>query len=256
MQPLSFESITVEEIDLAILHEKKMKCSVLRIDKIHPIISGNKWFKLKYYLLKAKNGGIDGLVTFGGAYSNHIIATAAAGELFALHTIGIIRGERPKEFSSTLLQAMDLGMELIFVSRQDYRNKEVPMSIARQRPTLLINEGGYGIEGAKGSAEILDYCTKKNYSHIACAVGTSTMMAGLIKASITDQEVIGIPVLKDEASLDKALLELLSPQEKKKRFRMVHEYHFGGYAKRNDELLHFMNQFYRDTVVPTDFVYT
>jgi 1-aminocyclopropane-1-carboxylate deaminase/D-cysteine desulfhydrase-like pyridoxal-dependent ACC family enzyme len=256
MQPLSFESITVDEIDLPLLHEKKVTCAVLRIDKVHPIISGNKWFKLKYYLDEAKSTGKKYIATFGGAYSNHIIATAVAGELLKLQTIGVIRGERPMTLSLTLQQAMDHGMNLFFVSRDQYGKKTVPPEIKGQEQIYLINEGGYGLKGAKGATEILNYCQKEKYSHVACAVGTSTMMSGLITASAPSQEIIGVPVLRDRTDLEKALLALLSPEAQTKKFRMIHDYHFGGYAKCDVELIHFMNDLYKNTGIQTDFVYT
>src|SRR6266540_5770033 len=107
MQPLSFESITVDQVDLPLLKEKNTRLDVLRLDKIHPVISGNKWFKLKYYLADARVAGKDHIITFGGAYSNHIVATAAAGKLLEFKTTGIIRCERSENLSHTLLQAID-----------------------------------------------------------------------------------------------------------------------------------------------------
>jgi len=256
MRPLSFESITVDEIDLPFLHEKKVSCAVLRIDKIHPVISGNKWFKLKYYLEEARSFDKKRIATFGGAYSNHIIATAAAGELFNFQTIGVIRGERSATLSCTLKEAMGHGMNLFFVNRDQYPKKIMPPEIKDQEQIYLINEGGYGLLGVKGAKEILNHCQKENYSHIACAVGTSTMMAGLIAGSLPSQEIIGIPVLKNSADLKKTLLELLSPEAKTKKFGMIHDYHFGGYARCTPELINFMNDLYQTTGIPTDFVYT
>ena len=257
MQQLLFESITVDEIDLPAIKEKNIRVSVLRLDKIHPIISGNKWFKLKYYLEDAKAQKKDHLATFGGAYSNHIIATAAAGKLFSFRTSGIIRGEQPLQLSHTLLLAREYNMQLIFVSREEYRNKKIPKEIQELSGEIyLINEGGYGHLGIKGAAEILDHCKKENFTHIACAVGTSTMMAGLVKSSLPYQETIGLAVIKDEMDLKAELSRLLSPQEKKKKFQLVADYHFGGYAKHKMELINFMNEFYKDTSIPTDFVYT
>src|SRR5215467_13130259 len=116
MQSLLFESITVDEIDLPAAKEKNVQVSVLRLDKIHPVISGNKWFKLKYYLEDARVQKKDHIVTFGGAYSNHIVATAAAGKLFGFRTSGIIRGEQPQKLSHTLLLAKEYGMQVVFVS--------------------------------------------------------------------------------------------------------------------------------------------
>jgi 1-aminocyclopropane-1-carboxylate deaminase len=256
MEPLSTTSITVDEIDLQLLREKKVSLSVLRLDKIHPIISGNKWFKLKYYLEEAVASGKKHIATFGGAYSNHIVATAAAGKLFGLQTTGIIRGEKPAALSHTLKQAMAYGMEIIFVDREQYRGKQMPIGISDPDNFFLVNEGGYGAIGVKGAAEILNYCQKQNYSHFTCAVGTSTMMAGLVAASSPGQKIIGIPALRNAAALEKDLFNLLPAEEKMKKFTMIHAYHFGGYAKYTTELIDFMNEFYNKNHIPTDFVYT
>ena len=256
MEPLSTESIAVDEVDLQLLREKNVTLWVLRLDKMHPIISGNKWFKLKYYLEQAVTSGKNHIATFGGAYSNHIIATAAVGKLFGLKTMGIIRGEKPATLSHTLKQASAYGMEIIFMSREQYRGQQMPIGITDRDNFFVINEGGYGITGAKGAAEILNYCQKQNYSHIACAVGTSTMMAGLVAASTPGQEVIGIPVLKNDEGAEKDLFKLLSPKDRVKKIKRITAYHFGGYAKYTAELISFMNEFYTQTHIPTDFVYT
>jgi 1-aminocyclopropane-1-carboxylate deaminase len=152
---------------------------------------------------------------------------------------------------------MEYGMQLIFLSREHYRNKIIPKDIADSSGKIyLINEGGYGNLGVKGAMEILDHCKKENYSHIACAVGTSAMMAGLVKASLPHQETIGIAVIKNETGLKQELLNLLSPVERQKKFRLLGDHHQVGYAKYNDELINFMNEFYKVTCIPTDFVYT
>ena len=255
MQPLSPESITTDEVDLVILRKRNIRLSVLRMDKIHPVISGNKWFKLKRYLGLAARSAKTQIVTFGGAYSNHLIATAAVGKLFDLKTIGIVRGEEPRSLSHTLIQARQWGMQLIFVSREDYRKKKLPESLTKTG-YFIINEGGYGIDGAIGAAEMIEFCKKEIYSHVACAVGTSTMMAGLIKAAPGQQQVIGISVLKNNHSVTQDLCALLTDSEQKKLFDIHHEYHFGGYAKYDQQLLDFMNDFYQKTTIPTDFVYT
>jgi 1-aminocyclopropane-1-carboxylate deaminase len=257
MQSLLFESITVDEIDLPAIREKNIRVSVLRLDKIHPVISGNKWFKLKYYLEEARDQQKNHIVTFGGAYSNHIIATAAAGKLYGLRTSGIIRGEQPQKLSHTLLLAKEYGMQLIFTNREEYRNKKIPKEIRGSSDNIyLINEGGYGRLGVKGAAEILDQCKKENFSHFACAVGTSTMMAGLVQASLPYQETIGIAVLKGAAGLKQELFDLLLPGERNKKSQLVPDHHFGGYAKHTRELINFMDEFYKKTSIPTDFVYT
>lgn len=257
MLPLSPELITIDEVDLPILREKNTRLAALRLDKIHPVISGNKWFKLKYYIDDAKRAAKKQLVTFGGAYSNHIVATAAAGELFGFKTTGIIRGENPKELSHTLNQAIEYGMKLIFTDREAYRKRALPAPMGSEHANIcLIDEGGYGINGAKGATEILNCCSKENYSHITCAVGTSTMLAGLIKSSLQSQETIGVSILKNNLSLRTDLFKLLDREETKKKMRLTHDYHFGGYAKYTPGLINFMNEFYESTGIPTDFVYT
>jgi 1-aminocyclopropane-1-carboxylate deaminase len=257
MQPVSFESITLDEIDLPIFNKKKVSVDVLRLDKMHPVISGNKWFKLKHYLQAARDEGKEQLMTFGGAYSNHIVATAATGRLLGLKTAGIIRGEKPKFLSKTLQKSANYGMELFFVSRQDYSSKALPLEIsAMKQDFYLVPEGGYGKPGVEGAAEILNYCSKEKYSHITCAVGTCTMMAGVAISSLPRQEIIGISVLKNNMKLETDLYKMVDDEKQRKRFRIIHDYHFGGYAKYSDELIGFMNEFYTRTLIPSDFVYT
>jgi 1-aminocyclopropane-1-carboxylate deaminase/D-cysteine desulfhydrase-like pyridoxal-dependent ACC family enzyme len=253
MQLLSFGQISVDEILSDELKRKNINLFVLRLDKIHPVISGNKWFKLKYWIEDAKAKNKERLLSFGGAYSNHIVAVAAAGKLHGLKTTGVIRGEQPAILSVTLQQAMKNGMELVFISRENYRDKKLPVEMSEE--IYIINEGGYGPLGVKGAAEILDCCKKEDYTHICCAGGTTTMMAGLITAVLQQQEVIGLPVLKNpSAEID--LRGLLTDADQKKKFSFIHDYHFGGYAKKTEELIKFMNALYKATGIPSDFVYT
>lgn len=253
MQDILFHNITTDKLPLRLFAEKDIEASVLRSDKIHPAISGNKWFKLKFYLKEAIALNKKTIITFGGAWSNHIIATAAACRLNNLDAIGIIRGEEAAILSPTLVQAEELGMKLVFISRDDYSQKKIPSTLQNSE-YYFINEGGYGVKGAEGAATILDYCEKKNYTHICCAAGTGTMMAGLIKGALPFQQVIGISVLKNNLALDKNVRSLLDDDEKS--FHVIHDYHFGGYAKYTKELIDFMNEFYSQTTIPSDFVYT
>jgi 1-aminocyclopropane-1-carboxylate deaminase len=255
MLPLLFDQVFVDEVHLPLLQKKNIRISVLRIDKIHPVISGNKWFKLKYFLEDAKTACKKKIVTFGGAYSNHIVATSAAGKMFGFKTAAVIRGEKPEKFSYSLQQAKEYGMELFFTSRKKYRKKMLPSELSGI-DDYIIPEGGYGILGALGAAEIFDLCEKKDFRHIACAVGTATMMAGLIKSCLVHQIVVGISVMKNNLELDHQLLKLLPTEDLQKKFFISHEYHFGGYAKYTDELINFMNEFYLQTSIPLDFVYT
>lgn len=251
---LYFDKIFVQKISAKLLSEKGVGLSVLRLDKIHPIISGNKWFKLQYYLQDAKQKGFNTIATFGGAWSNHISATAYACKLNGLKCIGIIRGEKPLHFSETLLNALEHKMNLHFFSRSEYRN---PAEIQKKfQDVYWINEGGYGIKGAEGAAEILSTTSANMYSHIVCAVGTGTMMAGIIKAATTNQKIIGISVLKNHLTLSEKVGLLLTKDEQKKHFNINNDFHFGGYAKYNYQLLEFMKSVWYEHALPTDIVYT
>jgi 1-aminocyclopropane-1-carboxylate deaminase len=239
-------------------HPMDFPIDVLRLDLLHPVISGNKWFKLKGYLKAAKAENKTTLLTFGGAYSNHIVATAAASKQEGFKSIGIIRGEEPKVWSPTLLAAKSYGMNLVFLSRSSYREKEIPPEVHLQNfPSDIfeIPEGGYGRLGKEGAKDILKSFDPASYTHIVSAVGTGTTLAGLSEASKSKQKIIGIPVLKNAFSLQHEIEDLLST-EKQSSFELISDYHFGGYAKRTQELIDFMNAFYRDTAIPTDFVYT
>jgi 1-aminocyclopropane-1-carboxylate deaminase len=247
---LAFDKITVDTISLA--KHNEITADVLRLDKINPVISGNKWFKLRYYLEEARSQHKKGIITFGGAWSNHIIATAAACQMNSLHSIGLIRGEEPRQLSPTLLRAKEMGMQLLFLSRSDYRSKEIPASIQPEE-YYIVNEGGYGIMGARGASTILEHC-HNSYTHYCCAVGTGTMMAGIINHSNTEQKTIGISVLKNNTRLEEMIQALLVNQNG--NWKLIHDYPFGGYAKHQPALLRFMNEFYGKTGIPSDFVYT
>ncbi|WP_276501555.1 1-aminocyclopropane-1-carboxylate deaminase/D-cysteine desulfhydrase [Terrimonas pollutisoli] len=250
MPALSFDRITTDRI--ASFNNYNIEVEVLRLDKVDAIISGNKWFKLRYYIDEAKATDKKGILTFGGAWSNHIVATAAACQLHRLQSIGIIRGEESLHLSNTLKMAKDLGMQLIFISRSSFQKKEIPSDLNISE-YAIVDEGGYGRLGAKGASTILN-CCNKSYTHYCCAVGTGTMMAGIINGLSSDQQILGISVLKNNFSLSSQVQSLLDVD--KKNWSVLHDYSFNGYAKHTPELLQFMNAFYRQTGVPTDFVYT
>ncbi len=257
-EALSFNHITEDLIlfpdnsPFREITQKKISLSVLRLDKIHPFISGNKWFKLRYYLDEAASLGKKKILTFGGAWSNHIAATAAICNLHAIPCIGIIRGEEPAIPSSTLLFAKQTGMQLVFISRHDYKQKKIPLPISSE-DNYIINEGGYGEPGARGASTILEFCSKE-YSHYCCATGTGTMLAGLINAAVPGQQVTGISVMKSNRELEEKVADLV--QNKTIDWQLLHDYHFGGYAKHQPALIRFMNEFYEHAGVPSDFVYT
>jgi 1-aminocyclopropane-1-carboxylate deaminase len=247
---------TIDKLQTALMQQKNIEASVLRLDLIDPIISGNKWFKLKEYVQEAINEDKTTIVTFGGAYSNHILATAAFCRQNGLRSVGIIRGEQAKNLSPTLQSSKNWGMELFFVEREKYKQKTIPQQVIDQYSQVyFINEGGYGILGMKGAEGILRLINSKKYTHIMTAVGTGTTLAGLINGSEKTQEIIGISSLKNNPELQNQINDLL-PAENKNRFQLVHDYHFGGYAKYNQELIDFMNDWFAATGIPSDFVYT
>ncbi len=249
MQLPDITKITLDKIYLPEFSKKEIELDILRLDKIHPLISGNKWFKLKYHFENFKAGNYKGILTFGGAWSNHIIATACACFQHKISCAGIIRGEKPSQLSGTLQEAMKMGMKIKFISRDLYRKKEAYETEQLLRSEFpeyyIIPEGGKGITGERGAAEIPDLTDSNSYTHIACAIGTATMFNGISKSLTVNQQLIGIPVLKG-----------IKKTEELNNARILYEYHFGGYAKYTNEMIEFMNEFYKKTLIPTDFVYT
>ena len=247
----------IQEIDLSTFTNQDLKLSILREDLIHPEISGNKFRKLKYNLLEAKKLGYNQLLTFGGAFSNHIAATAAAGKLHGFKTIGLIRGEELKDkidTNATLRFAKNCGMELHFISREAYREKNNSLFIEDLKnkfpSTYVVPEGGTNDLAINGCKEILfDQCDEFNF--IASAIGTGGTIAGLIEASKPHQHLLGFPSLKGDF-LQKEVENLT----KKRNFTIFNEYHFGGYGKVNEELINFVNYFKKTTQIQLDPIYT
>lgn len=235
----------IQKISSDFFSEKEIEVSVLRLDLIHPQISGNKWFKLKYNLEEAKKQGCDTILTFGGAFSNHIHATAAACKEFGFKSIGVIRGEKDSEGNSTLSEAKKQGMELYFVTREEYKRKSDPDFISELKTKFgnfyLIPEGGDNKLGKKGCEEILP--KEMDFDIIFCACGTTTTFKGIQNSLKPDQKLIGISVLKGEGVIN-SNSEIMS------------DYHFGGYAKHTEELLNFKAKFEMENDIPLDYVYT
>lgn len=251
-------------IDTDYLHndlfiQKDISLAVLRLDKIHTIISGNKLFKLQHLLQQAIQTTNQKVITFGGAYSNHLVATAYACRQNNLSCIGIVRGGRPAQLSHTLHDCLQFGMELHFISRQEYDKKDQPdfiMQLKKQwGATVVIPEGGYHPLGAKGAAAIMNYIAD-NTTHIACATGTATTLAGLVAASKAHQQVLAFPALKGCTDTLQRLAYLNESSLVSQQPHIETAYHFGGYAKHTPTLIAFMNQLYNQYQLPTDFVYT
>ncbi len=249
-------NIFIQPIEADWLSEDNLTLDVLRLDAIHPVVSGNKWFKLKYYLRQATDQQKDTLVTFGGAFSNHIIATAFACNQVGLKSIGIIRGEPSGTPSATLQYAHSLGMHLIFVTREEYKQKEQIISAYNLNHCYVVNEGGYGIKGALGAKEILQLVPENDYTHIIASVGTGTMLAGLIMSARLQQNVIGISSMKGNEMLEQAVKDLLISENNFATFSILHDYHFGGYGKYPPPLIAFMNQAWQQFQLPLDIIYT
>jgi 1-aminocyclopropane-1-carboxylate deaminase len=230
---------------------------IKREDKIHAHISGNKYRKLKYNLIEAEKLGFKTLLTFGGAYSNHIAAVASVGDEFGFKTIGIIRGEElfdKIETNPTLNFAQSCGMQFKFVTRSDYRKKTAEEFIKNLKvefgPFYLIPEGGTNTFAIKGCDEILTE-TDRDFDYVCCAVGTGGTITGLINSSKQHQKILGFPALKGEF-----LTKDISKFADNTNWELILEYHFGGYAKINNELVTFINQFKKEYQIPLDPIYT
>lgn len=253
MTDINHTQIAIDPYTSPLFREKGIDVAVLRLDLLHPVISGNKWFKLRFYIEEARRLNKDRLVTFGGPWSNHLHATAAAGQLYGLHTTGIIRGERPPQLSDTLQQAIEMGMQLFFISRDAYKNDLIPEAIDLST-AVLIPEGGAGPIGVKGAATITTLFDPAEYTHLYCAVGSGTMMAGLLQSLTSSVKLTGISAMKNNHGLAAEVATLAGSTEPLPD--ILHEYHFGGFAKHTDHLLAFMNEVYQHSGIPTDIVYT
>ncbi|WP_199236256.1 1-aminocyclopropane-1-carboxylate deaminase/D-cysteine desulfhydrase [Chitinophaga sp. S165] len=251
---LDYNNIILQTISPSWLPDN-IRAAVLRLDLLHPEVSGNKWFKLRYNLEAAFANGKKHILTFGGAYSNHIAATAAACQLAGIACTGVIRGERPSVLSHTLREASAKGMELLFISREAYRIKNETDWSTLYPDAYVVPEGGNNALGAKGCEEILSLVNDPSFTHIVCAVGTGTTLAGLINSADHQQEIRGYVVLKGAAYLEQEIQSLLAPAPLP-HWQLVHQHHGGGYAKVTPALSGFMRQFYDETGIPLDIVYT
>lgn len=267
MQHQQLPPIPLQQVNVDFLEEKNIQLFVLREDLIHPTISGNKWRKLFYNLQEAKNDGKNQLLTFGGAYSNHIAATAAAGKQFGFKTIGIIRGEEHLPLNPTLQLAVENGMQLKYVSRTFYKEEKYNASFLLEMKAefgdfYLIPEGGSNAFAVKGCTEILKNIDI-DYDVICCACGTGGTITGIIAAANETKEIIGFPALKGGEFLKNDIQQLLANYQLQfdikisvKNWSLITDYHFGGYAKTNTELIDFVNDFYQKQNIPLDLIYT
>ena len=268
----SMESVSIEPLNRSLpvysacpswLSGTGVEVDVLRLDLLHRDISGNKWFKLKHNIAEAQRQGIDTILSFGGAWSNHIHALSAAGHHLGLKTIGVIRGERVANLSNTLRDAEHWGMQLHFITRKQYREKHLDEFRSELLHTLGLSpekvwwvpEGGNNALGAKGCRDILaaGHINPDDYQHIWLACGTGATLAG-IACSAENTLVTGIPVLKGGGYLGEDITHYTSGYTC--QWRLLTEHHCGGYAKITPELLEFIESFEQETDIPLDPVYT
>jgi len=240
-----------------ILESSDITLFIKREDVLHPYVSGNKFRKLTYNLAEAKRQNKSTLLTFGGAYSNHILAVAAAGYENGFTTIGVIRGEELATKiadNPTLAKAQEFGMVFDFVSRESYREKTSKSFLEalalRYGDFYLLPEGGTNALAVQGCAEILTV-EDEAFDYICCAVGTGGTIAGIINCSKDGQQVLGFPALKGDF-----LSEDICNFVTKSNWSLQTDYHFGGYGKSPAELISFINAFYSQHQVPLDPIYT
>ncbi|MEQ1411069.1 1-aminocyclopropane-1-carboxylate deaminase/D-cysteine desulfhydrase [Acinetobacter indicus] len=250
-----FDSIA-QQVPYQHIEYRHQRISIKRLDLIHPQISGNKFFKLKYNLLAARQQGFEKVLTFGGAYSNHIAATAFASHKFGFQSLGMIRGEElaQRPLNPTLATAQQFGMQLEFISRNAYRQKDQPdflQHLQQQYPDFyLIPEGGTNALAVQGCREILT-AEDAQFDLICCAVGTGGTFAGLIEASQQHQQLLGFSALKGDF-LTHEVAQLTS----KRNWRILDDYCCGGYAKTTPELIQFIQTFEQRYNIPLEQVYT
>lgn len=248
----------IQELHHPVLSEKKVRLFVKRDDLTHPEIMGNKWRKLKYNIMEMQARGMDKLLTFGGAYSNHIAATAAAGKLFGFETLGVIRGEElDKNSNSTLQKASNDGMRFCFVNRTDYRKwRENPDEILSKYPDYyFLPEGGTNKLAIKGAGEIIDEIDIE-FDYLACAIGTGGTFCGLVSSAQPHQKIIGISSLKGTFIHDEIENLLVSNNIQNGNYKIYTNYHFGGYGKVKEELTQFINWFQNNFSIEIESIYT
>ena len=257
---LPTQQIPSTQLQHPLLDQLKVEMEVMRLDQVHPTVSGNKFFKLKYNLAEALKQNHKQVLTFGGAYSNHIHATAAAAKLEGLQSIGIIRGELLDSQNPTLRYAKEAGMILKGISRDLYRNKIHPEFLDQLRQEFgefyLIPEGGTNALAIQGTTEILS-SNQSNFSHLATSIGTGGTFAGLANSLLPQQELLGISALKGEA-IQEEMKQLLHAHriQSKGSLSLMTQYHHGGYAKWTAELIEFIHWFWESFGIPLDPIYT
>lgn len=254
------EKLPIQEILHPVALEHDIDLKVLRLDATHPEISGNKWFKLKYNLHEAKQLGFHKLLTFGGAFSNHIYAVATAGKLFGFETIGVIRGEPHDGLNPTLRHATNCRMRLHYMDRETYRRKTEPEVLENLKSLFgefyLIPEGGTNQLALKGAQEITNHFTE-SFDYYCLPVGTGGTIAGIILGLKSQGQVIGFSALKGDFLKGEVQQHLkIVNVENALNWTINTDYHFGGYAKTKVELLDFIREMETKYDLPLEPIYT
>lgn len=271
LQNLTYKTTPIIELDGLLFQQKKVRVLVKCEYQNHSLVSGNKWWKLKYNLQEAAKLNKKKLLTFGGAYSNHIYATAAAANDLSFESIGIIRGEKSQTLSKTLLFALEKGMSLHFISREEYKTKDDLSFIEELRNMFddfyLIPEGGtnhLALQGVKEWGQQLNM--EVHFDYLCTACGTGGTMAGFVRA-LPDKKILGFSALKGNF-LEEGVSTLLDLHESDhkadadmgkdvlRNWAVNGDYHFGGYAKTNDALNKFIREFEIEYSIPLEHVYT
>ncbi|WP_231717825.1 1-aminocyclopropane-1-carboxylate deaminase/D-cysteine desulfhydrase [Nonlabens sp. YIK11] len=242
--------------------EQQITIDIKREDLLHPTVSGNKLRKLKYNLQDAIDHGFDQIITYGGAYSNHIAATAAACHILGIKSIGVIRGEelgidleKTLSQNETLKTAASNGMKLVFVTREEYKKKDSVLFEEKLRAmygtSYFIPEGGTNDLAVKGTAEILTSREKQHYQFVCVAAGTGGTAAGIINSTADHQHVLVFSALQGDF-----LKKEIEKYTDNKNFTLIPEDAFGGYAKSTDSLIDYLNVRFRESEIPLDPIYT
>ena len=257
---LEENEIVFNDVSLPICRQKGISLEIARLDLIHPVVSGNKLFKLCYFMEASLRAGKKTILTFGGAYSNHLVATAYACRQAGVNCIGVVRGDRPALPSHTLQHCESYGMKLHFIPRNIFDEQKNAPRFHEELQTMfgeaiIVPEGGYHPLGAKGASLIMKKITARLPTHVCTAVGTATTLAGLLLNPLNNEKVVAVPAIKSMTDIPERL-SYLGCESFSNRLIIADEFHFGGYAKKNDQLIGFMNEFYLSSGIPTDFVYT
>jgi 1-aminocyclopropane-1-carboxylate deaminase len=246
----------LQQINHALLSEKQISLYVLRLDLMHPDWGGNKWFKLKYHVEDALQNHYSSIGSFGGPWSNHLAALASFGIQNKISTIGKVRFNGDYNLYPTLVNAKKNGMQLFFLSNEDYELEQQQIINSNNNETYWIPSGGHTLLGVKGCEEILQLPCLQNklatFTHIIVPVGNGTTIAGISNSAFSSQKIIGTCAIKNGAYL-KDKIESFS---KKSNTDLWLDYHFGGFGKTNLKLIDFMNFLKNDLQLPTDKVYT